>query len=406
MRTFLIPIGLLLISTSLAGPNICRQCHLDLEGNLRKPADLFPQDVHAEAGFTCASCHGGDPAETDPDKAMDPRKGFIGIPKFERIPSVCGTCHSSPDFMKKYNPSIRTDEVAEYRTSRHGQLSEQGVTKVATCTSCHSVHNILAVSNPAAPVYPLNVADTCGHCHSNAQYMASFNIPTNQEQQYKQSVHANALFQQNDLSAPTCNDCHGDHGATPPGVNSVANVCGQCHVTQHDLFEKSIHGEVFPQIDVRGCVQCHGNHLVRPTGETMLTGKKAVCSSCHESDQGSKAAAEMAGVLTKLTDRMSAARNLLQKASAAGMEVSQALYNLNDAQQKLVLAREQTHSLKVQEVKSLADEGLSVANGSYQAGVRAFEDLRYRRRGLYVSLVIIALVVLILVTLIRRLEKR
>ena len=54
--------------------------------------------------------------------------------------------------------------------------------------------------------------------------MAGYNIPTDVVTKYKQSVHYEALTKKGDLSAPTCNICHGNHGATPPGVESVANV--------------------------------------------------------------------------------------------------------------------------------------------------------------------------------------
>jgi predicted CXXCH cytochrome family protein len=406
MRYSLVLPLLLLVMAWLPAQDTCLDCHSSLEGKLKQPAQLFPKSIHAQSELTCASCHGGDPAATDPDKAMDPAKGFIGVPKFERIPEVCGSCHSSPTFMKKYNPSLRTDEVAEYKTSQHGKLSAQGITKVATCTSCHSVHDILTVDNPSSPVYPLNVADTCGRCHSNPKYMAPFKIPTDQASLYRQSVHAYSLYQQNDLSAPTCNDCHGDHGATPPGVGAIENVCGHCHVTQRDLFNQSIHAQIFPAIGVKGCIQCHSNHRIRPTSEAMLTGKDAVCSSCHEADQGTKAATEMAVAIAGVTSRLQAARDVLQRASAAGMEVSQPLYNLNDAQERIVLARQETHTLKVQKVQSLAKQGYDIANSSYQAGIQAFEDLRYRRRGLYLSLVIIGLVVVVLVLVIRSLERR
>ena len=41
-------------------------------------------------------------------------------------------------FMKRYNPSLRVDQVAEYATSVHGRrLRELSDPKVATCASCH-----------------------------------------------------------------------------------------------------------------------------------------------------------------------------------------------------------------------------------------------------------------------------
>ena len=47
-------------------------------------------------------------------------------------------------------------------------------------------------------------------------------------------MHHTAMVDRNDLSAPTCNDCHGNHGAAPPGVDAIANVCGTCHTRVRD----------------------------------------------------------------------------------------------------------------------------------------------------------------------------
>src|SRR6266540_7241295 len=33
---------------------------------------------------------------------------------------ICGRCHSDAQFMKRYNPALRVDQVAEYATSVHG----------------------------------------------------------------------------------------------------------------------------------------------------------------------------------------------------------------------------------------------------------------------------------------------
>ena len=98
---------------------------------------------------------------------------------------------------------------------------------------------VLVGDDPASKVHPLAVADTCGACHADPEHMAGYRlpargggdrpIPTDQRERYGQSVHAHAMTEKGDLSAPTCNDCHGNHGATPPEVRSVANVCAQCH---------------------------------------------------------------------------------------------------------------------------------------------------------------------------------
>jgi len=48
----------------------CAECHLAMDDEtLSPPARAFAHDVHARAGFTCASCHGGDPNEQDQELA-------------------------------------------------------------------------------------------------------------------------------------------------------------------------------------------------------------------------------------------------------------------------------------------------------------------------------------------------
>ena len=104
----------------------------------------------------------------------------------------------------------------------HGQRLAKGDTKVATCASCHAAHGIRAVSDAKSPVFSLNVARTCASCHANVDHMKGYTtdggapLPTDQFAAYQKSVHYEALTKRNDLSAPTCNDCHGNHGAAPP----------------------------------------------------------------------------------------------------------------------------------------------------------------------------------------------
>ena len=122
--------------------------------------------------------------------------------------------------------------------------------------------------------------------------MSGYKIPTIQFAQYNKSVHHDALAVRGDLSAPTCTTCHGNHGATPPGVASVANVCSTCHVFQAQLFNSSPHKEAFAAAGLPACVTCHSNHaIVHPTDEFIGTGDKAVCTQCHtDGDAGFVAA--------------------------------------------------------------------------------------------------------------------
>src|SRR5271166_4438248 len=160
--------------------NSCLDCHSALPDPLGVSQEKFSQDIHTQKGLTCASCHGGDPANDDADKAMSRKSGWKGKIDREQVPELCGSCHSDPAYMRQFNPSLRTDQFSQYKTSVHGKRFATGDSKVAVCTDCHSVHDLRAPSDPRSTVNPINVADTCSRCHADAGYMSTYKIPTNQ----------------------------------------------------------------------------------------------------------------------------------------------------------------------------------------------------------------------------------
>jgi len=305
----------------------CIQCHGNpdlFDSTQVAQVQHFLAGIHAEVGISCQDCHGGNPDPAlaeDGDAAMDPGYApnpFRGAPKRTAIPDFCGRCHSDPTFMKKFKPDPRVDQETEYWTSVHGKRLSQGDVNVATCVDCHGVHGILRINNTEAPVFPTHVAETCGRCHADPQHMKGYTrddgspLPVDQLDRWKRSVHANALLVKEDLSAPTCNDCHGNHGATPPGVESVAYVCGQCHGREADLFRaspkhtafeehnqylkdaggegcRSCHDAPEPQaaVGIRSfteCTTCHDNHaIIRPTVALLGSLPETPCAFCHES---------------------------------------------------------------------------------------------------------------------------
>jgi cytochrome c3-like protein len=382
----------------------CVACHSTMEGKLAEPVKLMESDVHIQAGLGCADCHGGNPLDDSMD-AMSPAKGFRGVPKKAQIPEFCGRCHSDATFMRHFNPKVRTDELSEYVTSVHGKRLKQGDAKVATCVDCHSVHNILAVSDSRSPVYPPNVASTCSRCHSDASLMKEYKIPTDQMEHYRKSVHARAM-EQGDNSAPTCTTCHGSHGATPPGVNSVANVCGTCHVFFAQLFDKSPHKEAFATAGFPGCVQCHSNHeIVHPTDEFAGTGSQSICMTCHvDGDAGYTAAKGISGGLSELNAAIDHADASLGVAERSGMEVSSPKLELASARDALIKARVTVHSFNAAEVRKLIDQGTAVANKCNTAGVAALRERDYRRKGLGLSLIFIVAAIAGLYMKIRQME--
>jgi hypothetical protein len=394
-------------SASAAMKDSCATCHSALEDTkLLQPAKEFESDVHHQAGLTCADCHGGDPND-DTINAMSRTKGFRGAPKKTQIPDFCARCHSDAAYMRRFNPRLRTDQLSEYLTSVHGKRLKQGDSHVAACVDCHGVHNILAVSDTRAPVYPTNVASTCARCHSDTHLMSGYKIPADQVARYEKSVHAQMLAQ-GDASAPTCTTCHGNHGAMPPGVGSVASVCGTCHVFFAQLFQKSPHAAVFAKMGLPGCVQCHSNHeIVRPADDWVGVGPQAVCVNCHaEGDRGYDAARIMAGALAKLRTSQERADNILTTAERSGMEVSSARLQLSASNEALIKARVDVHTFDPGEVEKLTDQGVGISTKAYEAGIAALRERDLRRKGLGLSLVFIALAIAGLYLKIREIESR
>jgi hypothetical protein len=384
----------------------CITCHLELERKQSEPAKEFDSDIHHQAGLGCADCHGGDPKDESMN-AMSRAKGFRGAPKKNQVPEFCSRCHSDIAYMHRFNPKMRADQLSQYLTSVHGKRLKQGDTKVAACVDCHSVHNILPASDTRSPVHPMNIATTCAHCHADPNHMKGYNIPTDQVEKYRKSVHAEILAQ-GDTSAPTCSTCHGNHGATPPGVNSVANVCGTCHVFFAQLFENSPHGPAFAKMGLPGCVQCHSNHeIVKPSDDWVGVSSTSVCVTCHSAgDKGYTAAQKMAGDLAKLKTFYGRAEDILSTAERSGMEVSSPKVELGSAHEALVKARVNVHTFNDAEVQKLTDQGVEISQKAYQAGLVALRERDVRRKGLGVSLVFIVLAIGGLYLKIRQSESR
>ncbi len=387
----------------------CVTCHAALpDERLSNPVSQLADDVHADAGFSCVACHGGDGTVMGM-ASMDPALGYVGVPEAHEVEPLCGRCHSDAQFMRRFNPSLRVDQVTEYRTSVHGsRLLEFGDQRVATCVSCHPAHSIKSPGDPSSSVHPTNVAGTCGSCHSDADYMEPYGIPTDQREKYELSYHWHMLSEEGDLSAPTCNDCHGNHGAAPPGISWVGNVCGQCHTVMGELFAESFHSRIFTMMGRPGCATCHQNHDIEQAGDELLgLGEGAACAMCHsDSSAGGVVASLMRSRIDSLVVVFDAADSILGRAENAGMEVSEALFELSDARTALISARTAVHSFSLDAVAVEVEAGLETTSRAYARGEEAMADLVFRRLGWAVSVGIILILIIGLVLKIKQLESR
>jgi hypothetical protein len=211
-----------------------------------------------------------------------------------------------------------------------------------------------------------------------------------------------------DLSAPTCTTCHGNHGAVPPGVASVENVCSNCHVLQAQLFDKSPHKAAFATAGLPGCMTCHSNHKIEhPTDEFLGAGDKAVCVTCHTPDTPAlDTAVAMRKQIDSLNTAIARSNEILNRAESSGMEVGEAKLQQTQAADALMKARVDVHSFTAATVQSEVQGGLKTAAATYDAGQKALAERTYRRKGLGISVILIALVVAGLWMFIREIERK
>lgn len=406
-------------------------------------ADLA-HDIHWQKGLRCHDCHGGSPAIAEFKNHRDD-PDFRSVRPRSAIPAFCGHCHSSIEYMRRFNPSARTDQEAEYWTSGHGRrlkaTAEEAAdstapapagdapgvegepeaslidTDVATCVDCHGRHGILAVNDIQSKVFPTKVAETCSECHSDPQRMAGreYNgrpLLHNQYAEWRASVHGRALLEKGDLSAPSCNDCHGNHGALPPGVDSVANACGTCHGRVAKLFADTQMKHRFEESGLPGCATCHGNHrTLEPTDEMLGMDEGAVCANCHRAENlqlgatllGADVARQMRQDLEQLKQGITRAEQTLHQAERLGMEVRGPRFELLQAVDALTNARTLVHTFKLEPVAEALAAGSVVAQRVQESGEAALKEHTGRRVWLAASLLPIMLVVALLVLYIRSL---
>ena len=230
-------------------------------------AEVFSHSVHGEAG--CVSCH-SDIEEVPHEAGLKPVE--------------CGDCHG---------------EAEEYVESLHGVALRNGDTDVARCNDCHGTHDILPASDPASMVYPRNLPETCGRCHSDPVLVRKHMISVrNPSDSYMKSTHAKVIASGN-LDAASCNDCHGTHDLLPSQdpkskVNrfNIAGTCGECHAEIVAEYAKSIHGQALEAgiKDAPTCIDCHGEHDIEAAGnEDSSVNRQQIsrstCPRCHDDEK-------------------------------------------------------------------------------------------------------------------------
>lgn len=418
------------VASGKADTNTCYSCHTQVDGKQHTIADTWKGSIHAANGIGCADCHGGDPTSDKVTTAMDPNKGFKGVPDRQQTVGVCGTCHSDVERMRQYQ--IPTDQFAKYKTSVHGQkLLANNDTKVAICTDCHGTHDVKKASDPTSKVYPLNVPELCASCHADGKYMETYGIPTDQLDVYKGSVHGEALLLGKDMRAPNCASCHGSHDAQPPTSATVVDVCGKCHTATQALYDQSRHAEVS---NGPKCWTCHGTHdVVKPSEARFFhpTPPQIDCATCHNlADRSLKLNADkfqndddrrcdtchhpdsllysqaqgLKGALDKAATAYDEAVAKINEAALAGMIVADADVTVTQSKTALIQARAAVHTTKLTDVGAKTDAAIAKALEAEQFAQARLDESFFRRQAMIVVLALIAVTVLALMLLRRGLD--
>jgi cytochrome b subunit of formate dehydrogenase len=139
-------------------PDNCGACHSEV-------AKQFHASVHGQAlarGVSeaplCIDCHGA-------HKILKHTEGASAVHR-GNIRDTCGNCHGDVRLARKFG--MPTDRLVSFDSSFHGLAAKAGSQTVASCASCHGVHNILPSSDRNSSINPKNLATTCSQCHPGA----------------------------------------------------------------------------------------------------------------------------------------------------------------------------------------------------------------------------------------------
>lgn len=385
------PLGfalVLAVATAAAAqePSCTTSCH-------GKEATEFRGCVH-ESEMSCVECHKGDPtAVGDKEKSHAAEAGFIGKFPRDRIPGLCGGCHSDPLRMHAYG--VPTDQLEHYRTSGHGKaLFGKGDLAAAVCTDCHGTHRILRAADPRAPTAPANQPSTCGRCHSDAPLMGAHGLPSDTVERFRASVHGRALLEEDMRGAPSCADCHGSHGATPPGARDTVQVCANCHEATAEHYRRSPHAaseemrcdachadEKGAEYARKACATCHSAHDIALAGPSMYVGDEVGhCGHCHR--EGGPPA-ELAQAIFEGRERLRTALDgslrEIADAKRKGIHLENERLYLRDSERTLVSVRPLAHSLDADAVREHLEQGLRRQERSHEDIRKKSVALRDRR---------------------------
>lgn len=263
----------------------CAKCHKDVTDKFKKSKHGQELLKGNDKAPVCSDCHG----EHD-IKATLLSDDFSKL----NLADKCLSCHKDGKITHK-NYKGEEELITGYQNSVHYKALLEGNPDAPTCSNCHGAHEMELADNPDSKISKKNIANTCGqsNCH------------VNELKDYTGSIHQIGISQDN-KDAPTCNNCHGNHGIISKDVenkleksNDLINLCSNCHssvelternelpVKVSETYKESFHGLATRggSKEAANCESCHGNHNVRPSKDPLSTINRdnlsQTCGKCH-----------------------------------------------------------------------------------------------------------------------------
>ncbi len=229
---------------SVHGQKNCTDCHTDILG-YPHPAVTFQdrRDVTLQLNRACQQCHANE--YTKAQDSVHAKQLAAG----NRNAATCTDCHTAHEVTPPDQPRSRIPQTcaqchsaifAEYQSSIHGSaVLNDGNPDTPTCVDCHGVHNI---TDPTTAAFRLKSPQLCAKCHTNKAIMSKYGISTDVLNTYVSDFHGTTtmLFQKQSPDAatnkPVCYDCHGVHDIkkiddpeSSVYKNNLLKTCERCH---------------------------------------------------------------------------------------------------------------------------------------------------------------------------------
>jgi cytochrome b subunit of formate dehydrogenase len=155
------------------------------------------------------------------------------------------------------------------------------------CSSCHGVHDMRPVPDPATHGIDVAMARACSGCHTEVG--ATWWSDIHGTIAARQASSGIALGSD---TAPTCISCHGEHGirrhTDPVWRHAVADACSNCHAAYGTTYRDSYHGQAtrVGSESAAQCHDCHTPHHVLPASDSASSvstaNTMATCQGCHQ----------------------------------------------------------------------------------------------------------------------------